>query len=88
MLAYEVSSNFLVVPQHYSICFQIFSGHVPFHDRQETAAVITVITTNERPLRPVHQELSDQLWEMIEKCWQKDPLQRPTIREVDEFLEK
>lgn len=88
MLAYEVGFSFRMVPPSYSICFQIFSGRVPFHDRQDVAAVITVITTNERPPRPAHQQLSDQLWEMIERCWQKDPLQRPAIREVVAFLEK
>ena len=47
-----------------------------------------MITTNERPSRPAHQQLSDQLWEMIEMCWRRDPSQRPTTREVTTFLEK
>ena len=88
MLAYEVGSSFHVVSRSYSIYLQIFSGRVPFHDRQDVAAIITVITTNERPHRPTHKELSDRLWEMIERCWRKDPLQRPTIREAVEFLER
>ena len=61
---------------------------MPFHDRADTAAVATVITTDQRPPRPAHQQLFDRLWEMIEKCWRKDPSQRPTIREVVTFLEK
>jgi serine/threonine protein kinase len=86
MLAYEASSGFRTVPRLHSIWAQIFSGQVPFHDKQNTVAVITAITTDERPPRPTHQELSDQLWELIEKCWQTDPSHRPTIREVVAFM--
>lgn len=88
MLAYEVGLGFRTVTPSYSNHFQIFSGRVPFHDRQDVAAVMTVITTNERPPRPAHQQLFDQLWEVIERCWQNDPSQRPAIREVVAFLEK
>ncbi|KAF9644609.1 kinase-like protein [Thelephora ganbajun] len=70
------------------LAFEIFSGRVPFYDRTDTAAVVTVITTDERPSRPAHQQLFDQLWEMMETCWRKDPSQRPTIVEVVTFLEK
>ena len=87
MLAYEVGSSFHVVPRPCSSCAQTFSGQIPFHDRQSAAVTVAVITANERPPRPGHQELSDQLWEMIQKCWQTNPSQRPTIREVVKFLE-
>ena len=50
--------------------------------------MIIVITTDERPPRPTHKELSGQLWELIQRCWQKNPLQRPTIREVVHILER
>lgn len=70
------------------LAYEVFSGRVPFYDRRTAAAVFAVITTNERPPRPAHQELSDELWEMIEKCWQKDPSQRPAIQEIVVFLEK
>ncbi|KAF9784463.1 kinase-like domain-containing protein, partial [Thelephora terrestris] len=68
------------------LAYEVFSGQVPFHDKQNTVAVITAISTDERPPRPTHQELSDQLWELIEKCWQTDPSHRPTIREVVAFM--
>ena len=87
MLAYEVGSSSHVVPRPYSTCTQIFSGRIPFHDMHGAAVVIAVITTNERPPRPDHQELSDQLWKMIEKCWRMDPSQRSTIQEAVAFLE-
>ncbi|KAF9784466.1 kinase-like domain-containing protein [Thelephora terrestris] len=69
------------------LAYEAFSGQVPFHGKVDTAVVIAVINGNERPPRPAHQELSDQLWGMIEKCWQKEPSDRPTIRELVAFLE-
>lgn len=54
----------------------------------DATAAAAVIFTDERPSRPTHQQLSDQLWQVIEKCWQRDPSQRPTILEVVTFLEK
>jgi serine/threonine protein kinase len=87
MLAYEVGPTFYVVPQCCSTRTQVFSGRVPFYDKTDVEAAATVITTDERPSRPTHQQLFDQLWEMIEKCWRRDPSQRPTILEVVNFLE-
>ncbi|KAF9784468.1 kinase-like domain-containing protein [Thelephora terrestris] len=70
------------------LAYEIFSGRMPFHDKLDTEAVMIVTTTNQRPPRPIHQELSGELWHMIERCWQEDPSQRPTIQEVVAFLEK
>lgn len=90
MLAYEVCSLFWILNRgtRYSIRAQIFSGRLPFQNKKETAVVVTVITSDERPPRPAHPQLSDELWEMIEKCWRRDPSQRPTIQEIVDFLEK
>jgi serine/threonine protein kinase len=87
MLAYEVGSNFCITLRRYSIRAQIFSGRLPFYDSKDTAVVVTVITSDKRPSRPAHPQLSDQLWDMIEKCWRRDPSQRATIQEVVKFLE-
>ena len=88
MLAYEVGSGFCITRRRHSISPQIFSGQLPFHGKKGTAAVLAVMTSDERPSRPAHPKLNDQLWETIEKCWRRDPLQRPTIQEVIGFLEK
>lgn len=35
-----------------------------------------------RPPRPTHQDLTNGLWEMVERCWSRDPQRRPDITEV------
>ena len=36
----------------------------------------------DRPHRPAHPEISDGIWNMIEKCWHHIPSQRMSIGEV------
>ena len=40
-----------------------------------------------RPARLDHSELSDCLWEMIERCWKSDPARCKTMSEVVTALE-
>ena len=78
-----------MIPQRCSHRAQIFSGRLPFYDHgKDTAVVMTVITSDRRPPRPDHPQLTDGLWGMIEKCWRTDPSERATIEEVVKFLEK
>ena len=41
----------------------------------------------DRPPRPVHPEVSEGVWNMIQKCWKRSPFQRMTAAEVVELLE-
>ena len=84
MLAWEVSRVFrssdpgVIVLSRRS---QVFAGKPPFAGSVE-AAVIHSVFNNERPLRPVHREVSDRVWAMIQRCWDKDRFQRMTAPEV------
>jgi hypothetical protein len=41
----------------------------------------------ERPLRPQdNQSISDEIWELLQACWDGDPIQRPTAIEVCQIL--
>lgn len=57
---------------------QIFSGHVPFPGILQIAAINRLVG-GDRPRRPQHPELSDRVWNTIEKCWDRDPLRRLPI---------
>ena len=40
-----------------------------------------------RPQRPDHPEVSDRVWEMMERCWEGVPSRRTAIRDVVRTLE-
>jgi len=51
------------------------------------AAVIFSVFQNERPSRPVHPEVTDPVWDMIQGCWEGNPFQRMTAADAVEHLE-
>ncbi|KAG8893202.1 hypothetical protein FRB99_002140, partial [Tulasnella sp. 403] len=67
--------------------YQVLSGLLPFSDLQKhTTFINAVLKRNERP--PCLPEVGPtgrsyrQLWVVAENCWQKDPADRHTMREV------
>ena len=51
------------------------------------AGVAPMVKGGHRWPRPKNRHLSDGMWEMIERCWDNVPYQRPTITEVIAILE-
>ena len=49
--------------------------------------MILSVFNNDRPLRPVHREVSDPVWTMMQRCWDRDRFQRMTALGVVELLE-
>jgi Protein tyrosine and serine/threonine kinase len=63
---------------------QVFTGEPPF-PQVRPEAVIGRILRGRRPERPEESRklgLSDNVWNMVEACWSKDPSLRPTVSEV------
>ena len=44
------------------------------------------IMRGERPPRPTHPALKDQLWVLMRRCWDQDPRSRPEVVEVSQIL--
>ncbi|QRV89370.1 mitogen activated protein kinase kinase kinase [Ceratobasidium sp. AG-Ba] len=64
---------------------EIFSGKQPYPDKQEKAAMFAIMAgrTPERPDRiPVGESWADELWKLLQECWDTDPMQRPTASDV------
>ena len=40
-----------------------------------------------RPLRRSHNEISDRVWHVIERCWDNEPSKRMLVWEAANFLE-
>ena len=60
---------------------QVLSGEIPFGDRADFMAVLAIVG-GERPPRPAHPSCTDNLWALIQRCWDQDCRSRPEISEV------
>jgi hypothetical protein len=64
----------------------------PFPGLSDYQLVMHVVIEGRRPGRPtpieLHGEaLPDQFWTLIEKCWTKDALMRPSMSEVVAYFQ-
>ncbi|KAF9782225.1 kinase-like domain-containing protein [Thelephora terrestris] len=69
------------------LAWELFAGHVPFPNIPQAAATY-LLASGERPPRPDHPELCDEIWDLIERCWGGDPSCRPPIDNVLAILQE
>ncbi|KAF9651178.1 kinase-like protein [Thelephora ganbajun] len=65
---------------------QVLTGRPPFHGMIEVAAAYSMLN-GDRPPRPDHPEVSDRVWYMIERCWNRIPSERMSIGGAVDLLE-
>lgn len=70
----------------------MYTGRLPFIDIASDAEVIYQVIQGGRPKRPVvHDdpgvEIRDDLWDLIQRCWEHQPLDRPSINDVLRMFE-
>jgi serine/threonine protein kinase len=63
----------------------------PFADLRRDAAVIHAIVNKKQcPVRPETPEakrwITDEIWELMRKCWSTSPASRPTMDQVHAFF--
>ncbi|KAG6899285.1 hypothetical protein C0993_011612 [Termitomyces sp. T159_Od127] len=69
------------------VCYEIFSGNIPFHNISNNNAVIFQVMQGVRPERPSDARgLTDSMWVLIQDCWAHKPDDRPTIEVVSSRL--
>jgi len=69
----------------------MFSGKLPFQDQSnDRDKFINVLLGWRRPRRPLSvsrfRELDDDMWHLIEVCWDQDPSKRSSAAQVVETL--
>ncbi|KAL5522142.1 hypothetical protein ACEPAF_1999 [Sanghuangporus sanghuang] len=70
------------------VCFEIFSGTVPFADLNDGAVVTEVAVDDNRPGWPEqHRGLTVNVWELMQRCWKTQPVDRPDMPVVVLTLE-
>ncbi|KAF7792517.1 hypothetical protein EIP86_003558 [Pleurotus ostreatoroseus] len=81
-------------------CVELFEGNYPMYDADESAnestrntkdhmmAIQYSICQGDHPCRPRGEgkEMSDELWELLKRCWAKDARERPVAEELVERL--
>lgn len=69
---------------------EAITGDVPHKERADLAVIHTVLVKKQHPVRPVQLIPStskvDELWELLERCWSYEPLNRPKVPEVRDFV--
>ncbi|KAJ2920923.1 hypothetical protein H1R20_g16170, partial [Candolleomyces eurysporus] len=71
---------------------ELFTGKYPFAERKRDASVIhDVVVSKKVPQRPrdaaVVMWLTDEIWSLMERCWQHNGSLRPQMEEVKRSLE-
>ena len=62
---------------------KVFTGSAPFDTDVHLPITATLaIMGGERPPRPTHHELTDELWALMQHCWKQKPDERPDVSDV------
>jgi len=72
------------------VIYEVLNRQVPFYHHVDLTVVVRV-ANGERPRRPRGAErawFTDDIWSLLEHCWEHSPCNRPRIRDVLQFLEK
>ena len=72
------------------VIYEVLSRRVPFYQHVDYAVVVKVIN-GERPARPRGEErmwFTDGIWSMLGRCWEPSPVNRPSVEDVLQCLEK
>ena len=81
MVVIEVFIRNATLLCHITHWFKAFTGKAPFHDSTPTSAAVGVLSGS-RPGRPAYPSITDDLWSMINRCWNREPERRPEISQV------
>ena len=87
MTVIEVSPSLASISSALLTILQIFTGSMPFADVRNDALVVHHVLGGKRPKRETCQEIDQNLWNILQSCWNTDPTQRPSMSTVLAFLQ-
>ena len=70
---------------------QVLTGATPFGRISKTDLACKVVLENDRPSRPRDSEklgFSDDIWESLQRCWDKEPSARPSVGNISVCLKR
>lgn len=73
------------------LCLALYTLQPPF-PHTSTMKVVFAVCQGQRPTRPTKKdyhgiEFSDEMWEMVVRCWAHKPADRPSMQDVADFLQ-
>jgi serine/threonine protein kinase len=66
--------------------WEMATAELPYRDCENPWQIRSAILRNERPPRP--DDASEQLWKLIDDCWQRNPRSRPAFLEILQRMTK
>jgi hypothetical protein len=85
MVMIEVRARNIITVSHVIHHYKVFTGAAPFPNTPPTAVGVRILA-GKRPERPAHSSLTDDLWDLNQRCWDQEALLRPIITEVVCYL--
>ncbi|TDL20573.1 kinase-like protein [Rickenella mellea] len=68
------------------VCWEIFTGQVPFSNLRDGEVILAVAVNDKRPSRPTDPAtscgLDDEHWKLMKSCWATQPVDRPSMEEL------
>ncbi|CAA7268614.1 unnamed protein product [Cyclocybe aegerita] len=71
------------------VCYEIYTGKVPFYEFTLDATVILQIMLGARPSTPIPEDpafvergLTNEIWRLVEDCWAQNPTERPCVAQI------
>ncbi|KAJ7234900.1 kinase-like domain-containing protein, partial [Mycena haematopus] len=62
------------------VCYEIFTGTLPFHELSADVAVMYKVMHGDRPSRS--SSILDEVWNVMQECWKEDPQERPSAEHL------
>jgi serine/threonine protein kinase len=68
---------------------EILTGYRPYHETRIEVDVLHLIMDAQMPLRPrdVSHIPDDNMWAICQRCWKKNPSDRPSMRAVARMVD-
>jgi serine/threonine protein kinase len=65
---------------------EVLTGEVPFAHRRYDTVVILDVIRGTRPPRPAIAAMSDDVWDILQRCWEVFPDNRPPAKLVESWI--
>lgn len=71
---------------------QVLTRKPPLHEYNTDAQTIVAVITGGLPTRPSGDprfdpdQINDEMWNLMNQCWNRDPGDRPTCKEITQWL--